>query len=202
MDFEKIYNWLEGCLVSTVTHGSSESSEPDFVGPEPSRTPRMLRPAEVHERTTLSSSHVHRLQCAGRFPRFVALGGRVCGLPEHVLDAFLAERMAARASMLPLGLRKPLPQWRFSMDRVPERRGIRLIRRSRVEELTGLPKSTFYPLIRQGLFPVQVPLGERAARWVAYEVEAWILDPPPMASRDRVAGGEGALPQLVDPWPG
>ena len=95
--------------------------------------------------------------------------------PEHVLDAFLAERMAARASMPALGLRKPLPQWHFSMDKVPAYCGIRLLRRSRVEQLSGLPKSTFYPRIRVGLFPAQVPLGECAARWVAHEVAAWIL---------------------------
>ena len=162
---------------------------------DPARVFRMLRPREVRERTTLSTSHIHRLQCAGRFPRYAALGRRVDGLPEHVLDAFLAERMAARASMLPLGLRPPLPMWCFHMDKVPATCGIRLLRRSRVEALTGLPKSTFYPLIRHRLFPGPVPLGERAARWVAHEVAAWVLASSPSVSGLRAAGRPDAASQ-------
>ena len=153
----------------------NECAEPDLEGFDHPRVYRMLRPGEVRNRTTLSPAHTHRLQREGRFPLYDRICGRVCGLAEHVLDAFLAERMAARASMPALGLRKPLPQWHFSMDKVPAYCGIRLLQRPRVEELSGLPKSTFYPRIRVGLFPAQVPLGEWAARWVAHEVAAWIL---------------------------
>ena len=161
----------------------------------PARVFRMLRPREVRERTTLSTAHIHRLQCAGRFPRYAALGRRVHGLPEHVLDAFLAERMAAREAMPPLGLRPPLPAWRFDIDKVPALCGIRLLQRPSVEALTGLPKSTFYPLIPQGRFPGPVPLGERAARWIAHEVDAWILASSSPASGLRAADRPGDVPR-------
>ena len=134
----------------------------------------MLRRKDVQARTKLSPSHINRLQHARCFPPYEPIAARVVGLPEHVLDAWLAERMAARASMPALGQRKPLPQWHFAPDQVPAYCGIRLLRRAEVEELTGLPHSTFYPRIPLGAFPAQIPLGEWAVRWVAHEVEAWV----------------------------
>lgn len=156
--------------------------EPRQGLPDGERPVRILRPREVFERTALSQSHLYRLMGEDRFPRYYVIAGRSCGLPEHVLDAFLAERMAARDSLPPLGSRPPLPKWCFDDSKVPAKCGIRLLRRCDVETLTGLPKSTFYPLIPQGFFPMQVSLGERAARWVAHEVAAWAAQmgaPPP-----------------------
>ena len=174
--------------MQAAAHIYDESLGSHLEAFDPARAFRMLRPREVRERTTLSTAHIHRLQCEGRFPRYAAIGRRACGLPEHVLDAFLAERMAARASMPPLGLRPPLPEWCFHMDKVPAMRGIRLLQRPSVEALTGLPKSTFYLLIPRRLFPGQVPLGERAARWVAHEVDAWVLASSRSVSGLRAAG--------------
>ena len=160
------------------------------------REHRMLRPRDVCARTTLSSSHTYRLQAQARFPAYVVLGDRVRGLPEHVLDAFLAERLASRSSMLPLGFRPPLPLWHFDPSKVPARCGISLLCRRRVAALTGLAKSTFYPLIRRGRFPAPVSLGPWAARWVAHEVEAWVLASAPASSVSRPVGRPGALPAL------
>ena len=157
--------------------------EPDTAGP--SRVLRMLRPREVCERTTLALSHIHRLIDRGSFPRFGAIASHAVGLPEHVLDAFLAERMSAREGLPELGCRPPLPQWRFDMSKVPERCGIRLLRRCEVEVIAGLPNSTFYPLIPKGLFPVQLSLGERASRWVAHELEEWVVYGPAPARKAR-----------------
>ena len=151
---------------------------PDFDVLGSRRVYRMLRPWEVRERTRFSSSHINRLQGARCFPLYGRLAPRAVGLPEHVLDAFLAERIAARASMPVLSRRKPLALWHFSVDKVPAHCGIRLLRRDEVVALTGLPKSTFYPLIPRGLFPGQIPLGECAVRWVAHEVQAWVLSSP------------------------
>ena len=137
----------------------------------------MLRPCDVYERTTLSSSQVHRLMAQGRFPLFVRLTPGTTGLPEYVLDAFLAERMAARCGLPPLGYRPPLPQWHFDMSRVPALSGIRLLRRIEVEARVALTKTPLYRLVAQGAFPGPVPLGPRAARWVAHEVDAWVRDP-------------------------
>ena len=139
-----------------------------------SRVSRMLRPFEVCERTTLSPTHVKRLQHQHRFPPYVRIGARACGLPEHVLDAFLAARMAARATLPPLGFRQPLPPWCYCPDLVPPRSGLRLVRRAEVEALVGLGKSTFYPLIPLARFPAPVSLGVRAARWVAHEIDEWV----------------------------
>ncbi|MDD9982373.1 MAG: AlpA family phage regulatory protein [Gammaproteobacteria bacterium] len=135
----------------------------------------MLRHDEVRARVAMSTAHIYRLQGELRFPLYEPIARRAVGLAEHVLDAFLAERIAGRATMPPFGFRPPLPLWEFSADKVPEHCGIRLLRRAQVEALTGLPKSTFYPLIPLGLFPGQIPLGVFAVRWVAHEVEDWIM---------------------------
>lgn len=160
-----------------------DAVRPDPLGPDfdvlgSRRVYRMLRPWEVQQRTRSSSSHINRLQGARCFPLYDRLGPRSVGLPEHVLDAFLAERIAARASMPALGFRKPLPRWIFEADKVPAYCGIGLLRRDEVVVLTGLAPSSFYPLIPLGLFPGQIPLGAFAVRWVAHEVEAWVRSAP------------------------
>lgn len=138
------------------------------------RVYRMLRAPEVCERVALSVGHVYRLIGQNRFPRFRPLGGQIVGLPEHVLDAFIAERMGEREVLAPLGFRDPLPRWQFHVSKVPATCGLRLMRCREVEALTGLATSTFYPRIKMGLFPGQISLGQHAARWVAQEIETWV----------------------------
>ena len=170
---------------------------PDSADLPPWRTLRMLRPHEVRARLALSNSHLHRLMTQGRCPKFRTLAGRSCGLPEHELDCFIADRMEARAELAPLGFRTRLPEWSFDLSKVPPLCGLRLLRRREVEALTGLPKSTFYPLIPKGLFPAQVSLGERAVRWVAHELDAWILATAPPLSSASVAPNVVAAVQAV-----
>lgn len=158
--------------VVPVSPGSSFARTPR------SRVYRMLRPAEVRERTRLSSTHIHRLIAAGRFPPYHRIGARTCGLPEHELDAFLAERMAARAGLPPLGFRPQLPLWTFDFSKVPVECGIRLLLRHEVLHRAGFSKSTLRRLVPLRGFPAPISLGPRASRWVAHEVDLWVGVPP------------------------
>ena len=151
--------------------------EPCLEAISHSRVCRMLRPDEVRARTRFSSTHIHRLQQHLRFPLYELIGARARGLPEHVLDAFLAERMAARAGLPALGFRPPLPMWRFDVSKVPAHCAIRLLHRAEVLALAGFSKSTLHRLVSLGLFPSALSLGPRASRWVAHEIDAWVVAP-------------------------
>ena len=48
-----------------------------------------------------------------------------------------------------------------------------LWRRPRVEEETGLSRSTLYEKIKEGSFPSPVKIGKRAVAWPSSKVEAW-----------------------------
>ena len=50
----------------------------------------------------------------------------------------------------------------------------RLIRASEVCELAALSHATIYRLIKQGLFPKPIKIGQSAVRWRADEIEAHI----------------------------
>ena len=50
----------------------------------------------------------------------------------------------------------------------------RLLRRSSVEEITGLSKSTIYRLVAQGLFPRPILIGSRAVAWPQSAIVQWI----------------------------
>jgi len=50
----------------------------------------------------------------------------------------------------------------------------RLLRLPRVEEATGLRKSTIYGAIKDGLFPRPVKLSRRCVAWRESEIQAWI----------------------------
>ena len=91
-----------------------------------------------------------------------------------MLDAFLAERIAARERMPELGFRAPLPQWRFDDARVPTRCGIRLVRCRDVAARLGVSTTTLRRLVAERRFPGPVPLGACATRWVEHEVSAWV----------------------------
>ena len=161
--------------------GESGSEEVRIAG---ARALRFLRPAEVSRRTTLSPAQLYRLQHQGRFPRYEKLDKcwRLCGLYEHVLDAFLAGRIVARAGGLPpIGYRPPLPPWHYRLEDVPVVCGISLLRLRDVERVVGLRRTQIYRLIDQRRFPGPISLGERTARWVLHEVQAWLRQqcPPP-----------------------
>ena len=51
-----------------------------------------------------------------------------------------------------------------------------ILRRKRVEERTGLSRSTIYLRIQEGAFPKPINLGARAVGWVEAEIEAWITE--------------------------
>jgi prophage regulatory protein len=61
-----------------------------------------------------------------------------------------------------------------------ERSAWAILRRTRVEQDTGLAKSTLYLRVEQGLFTEPVLIGPRAVGWPAGEVEA--------LNRARIAG--------------
>lgn len=53
---------------------------------------------------------------------------------------------------------------------------LRILRRPKVEEMTGLSRSTIYLRIKQGKFPRPKKLGGRAVGWLQSAVEEWILE--------------------------
>jgi prophage regulatory protein len=52
---------------------------------------------------------------------------------------------------------------------------LELISLQEVTDLVRYRRTTIYRLIRRGLFPRQVRLGDRKVAWVRSEVEAWLL---------------------------
>ena len=63
----------------------------------------------------------------------------------------------------------------------------RLLRRRRVEEVTGMSRSSIYRLMQNGEFPRPVKVGCAAVRWRASEITLW------MKSRPK-AGDESSPP--------
>lgn len=49
-----------------------------------------------------------------------------------------------------------------------------MIRMNVVKEMTGLSRSTIYQFIKDGKFPEQIKLGERASGWLESEVDDWL----------------------------
>lgn len=49
-----------------------------------------------------------------------------------------------------------------------------VLRLAAVMHKTGLPKSTIYLRINQGVFPGQVRLGPRSVGWLLTDVDAWL----------------------------
>ncbi|MDR1968290.1 MAG: AlpA family phage regulatory protein [Burkholderiaceae bacterium] len=52
----------------------------------------------------------------------------------------------------------------------------RLWRLSRVEEETGLKKSTIYGLVRAGRFPAPIRITRRLSTWSEAAVSAWVQE--------------------------
>ena len=54
----------------------------------------------------------------------------------------------------------------------------KMLRRSAVEELTALSRTTIYDFIREGKFPKPIQLGPRAVGWRESEVVGWMKSRP------------------------
>ena len=54
----------------------------------------------------------------------------------------------------------------------------RMLRRSDVEFMTGLSRSSIYELMRDGEFPLPLQVGKRAVRWPESEIAAWLTERP------------------------
>ena len=61
--------------------------------------------------------------------------------------------------------------------------GPRLIRLARVMELTALPRSTIYEMMKIDAFPKAIKIGKRGVAWVEAEIIEWI--------NDRINGSRG-----------
>lgn len=70
------------------------------TNPIPNPGDCILRFAEVRQKTGLCRAHVHSLAAQGRFPKPLKLvpGGRASGWLLSEIDAWIAERAAARNS--------------------------------------------------------------------------------------------------------
>lgn len=49
----------------------------------------------------------------------------------------------------------------------------KVLRRTEVERLTGLKRSTIYAAIQRGAFPAPIPIGAKSVAWLEHEVSAW-----------------------------
>ena len=59
----------------------------------------------------------------------------------------------------------------------------RILRRTEVEAVTGLSRSTIYNLMKDGVFPTPVRIGLGAVGWLETEVDTYISDR--VAERDQ-----------------
>ena len=50
----------------------------------------------------------------------------------------------------------------------------RLLRRTEVEEIVGLSRSSIYRLKKEGLFPEPIRIGLRAVRWWLSDIQKWL----------------------------
>jgi prophage regulatory protein len=60
---------------------------------------------------------------------------------------------------------------------------VRILRKRRVAEVTGLPVPTIYRLMSLGNFPEPVSLSERTVGWIEAEIQEWLQ--ARVAERDR-----------------
>lgn len=137
-------------------------------------TSRILRVPEILERTSLSRACLYKQIDLGFFPPNILLSDRARGQFEHVIDAWIGSRMALRSGMSRLRAPVTFPKWVPELALGEPPAGLRLLKRSAVEEKVGLKSSQIYRLIEWGLFPAPVPLTENARRWLVHEVDEWL----------------------------
>jgi len=61
-------------------------------------------------------------------------------------------------------------------DRMPSSENIQVIREKDRLRITGLSRTQWWRLEREGQVPQRIPLGKVSVGWVKGEVEAWIAD--------------------------
>lgn len=49
-----------------------------------------------------------------------------------------------------------------------------MIKLKEVQKKTGLKRSSLYAMIKKGMFPAQVKLGERSVAWIDEEITEWL----------------------------
>ena len=69
---------------------------------------------------------------------------------------------------------------------VQQETGMRLIRERDRRIKTGVPRSTWYALMAEGIAPKPVKLGPRSVAWIEDELEAWMRELE--TKRERTAG--------------
>ena len=133
----------------------------------------------------MSVSYVYGLIADQLFPQFIPIGPKSCGLPEHVLDAWLWQCLELRLLMSTLRDPVELPSWPPLVVVPSPVCGIRMLRLSTVERRVGLRRSQIYRTVEAGTFPKPVPLGRRVRRWAAHEIDRWMDKRLRMLSRLR-----------------
>jgi len=53
---------------------------------------------------------------------------------------------------------------------------VAFLRRKKVEEITGLSRSSIYAQMADGTFPKNITIGAKGVRWVESEIAAWCLE--------------------------
>ena len=134
---------------------------------------------------SVSVSYVYGLIADQLFPQFIPIGPKSCGLPEHVLDAWLWQCLELRLLMSTLRDPVELPLWPPLVVVPSPGCGIRMLRLSTVERRVGLRRSQIYRTVEAGTFPKPVPLGRRVRRWAAHEIDRWMDKRLRMLSRLR-----------------
>jgi prophage regulatory protein len=64
----------------------------EIVNPRPPAERRILRRAEVEQRTGFKRAHLYNLMREGKFPKALRLGIRAVGWDSAEVDAWIAER--------------------------------------------------------------------------------------------------------------
>ena len=64
---------------------------------------------------------------------------------------------------------------------------VRLLKRQQVEEITTLSRSSIYDMIKRGVFPKPIKIGERAVAWREADIIAWMDARMTAASDEEVA---------------
>lgn len=80
--------------MNIYSSAAKKSPERRESGPVSKPTIYVLRLHEVRCRVGLSRSSIYAMIAVGAFPPPIQLGLRAVGWPEHVIDAWLAERMS------------------------------------------------------------------------------------------------------------